>query len=142
MSLKKGYDFVLDCSLTMAWLFEDESTQATDAVLHRLKDSVAGVPTVWPLEVANVLLIAQRHKRISPSKASSFIDALAALPIIIDETTSARALHSIYTLADSTRLTIYDAAYLDLALREKIPLLSLDQTLIKAAKKMGIKATL
>ncbi len=142
MSKKKGYDFVLDCSLTMAWLFEDECTPAVEHVLDRLKDSVAIVPTIWPLEVANVLLMSQRRKRITSSKASSFVDALTALPIVIDESTSAKAMHSIYTLAESYQMTIYDAAYLELALREKIPLLSLDQDLIKAAKKAGVHTTL
>lgn len=137
-----GYAFVLDCSLTMTWLFEDESNEASDDVLHRLKNSVAVVPTIWPLEVANVLLMAQKHQRISPTKASGFVDALSALPIIVDETTSRRAMHSIYVLAESMRITIYDAAYLELAIREKIPLLSQDQDLIKAAKKSGLKTSL
>jgi len=142
MAPKKGYDFVLDCSFTMAWLFEDEGNQATDDILHQMKERIAVVPTIWPLEVANVLLMAQKHKRISAATASGFVDALAALPIIVDETTSTRAMHSIYTIAESNRLAIYDAAYLELAVREKIPLLSLDQDMVKAAKKMNVSTRL
>lgn len=142
MAIKKGYDFVLDCSLTMAWLFEDEGNQATDDILHQMKNRIAVVPTIWPLEVANVLLISQKHKRISAAKAAGFIDALADLPIIVDETTSSRAMHSIYTIAETNRLAIYDAAYLELAIREKIPLLSLEQDMVKAAKKMKVPTRL
>jgi predicted nucleic acid-binding protein len=135
---KISYDFVLDCSITMAWCFEDESTKATDAILDSLKNAKALVPTIWPLEVANVLLMSKKRKRITELHASSFIDALSALPIVIDQSTSSRALHSIYTLASQSDLTIYDAAYLELAFREKIPLLTLDMPLIKAAKKLDI----
>jgi len=139
---KKSYDFVLDCSLTMSWLFEDECTPASDEVLNKLKGSVAAVPTIWPLEVANVLLVSQKRNRISPSKALSFVNALTALPIVIDQSTSERAMHSIFTLAEKLHITIYDAAYLELALREKIPLLSLDRALIKAAHASGLQTAL
>lgn len=69
---------------------------------------------------------------------ASFIDALSVLPIIIDQSTTSRAMHSVFTLAGQTDLTIYDAAYLELALRERIPLLTLDKGLIKAAEKLNI----
>jgi predicted nucleic acid-binding protein len=136
--VKNLYDFVLDCSITMAWCFEDESNDATDAILESLQNSTAIVPTIWPLEVANVLLIAKKNKRITEVQSASFVDALSALPIAVDQSTTARAMHSIFVLADQSNLTIYDAAYLELALREKIPLLTLDNDLIKAAKKLHI----
>lgn len=136
--MRNKYDFVLDCSLAMAWCFEDESSPQTDAVLENFIKTRAVVPTIWPLEVANVLLLAQQKKRITELHAASFIEALAALPIIIDPSTSSRAMHSIFLLAKELSLTIYDAAYLELALREKIPLVTLDKALIKAAKKMHI----
>lgn len=122
----------------MAWCFEDESNEYTDAILENLKNSSAIVPTIWPLEVANVLLLAKKNKRISELQSASFIDALSILPIIVDQATSSRALHSIFVLAGQSDLTIYDAAYLELAIREKIPLLTLDKGLIKAAKKLHI----
>lgn len=135
---KNLYDFVLDCSITMAWCFEDESNEYSDGVLERLNDATAIVPTIWPLEVANVLLLAGRHKRITEIQSASFIDALSSLPIVIDPSTTSRAMHSIMTMASQLQLTIYDAAYLELAKREGIPLLTLDKGLIKAAQKLLI----
>lgn len=134
-----GYSLVLDCSLTMTWLFEDEASAASDKILDDLQDSIAVVPTIWPLEVSNVLLLTMRKKRLSAAKAAGFIDALALLPIVVDQTTSTRAMHSIFSLADSFQITVYDAAYLELAIREKIPLATLDQELIKAAHASGVK---
>lgn len=139
MRLKSKTDFVLDCSVTMAWLFEDENTSSTENILNLLESTQAIVPSIWPLEVANVLLIAVKKKRVTPTQASSFIDALTALPIHIDESTSTRAMHSIFTLATQENLTIYDAAYLELAVREKIPLATKDLDLIKACKLLNIK---
>ena len=131
--------YVLDCSVTLAWLFEDESTPYTDRALEKLKESKAIVPAIWSLEVSNVILLSQRKGRITSSKAASFIDALESLPILVDDTSSRRALHSVFTLAETYHLTIYDASYLELALRENIPLLSLDKDLIKAAHRANLK---
>src|SRR5438876_831107 len=97
--IKKNYDFVLDCSMTMSWCFEDESNDTSDAILDALSYSTAIVPTIWPLEVANVLLLSKKHKRISEIQSASFIDILSSLPIIIDPFTSIRAMHSIFVLA-------------------------------------------
>lgn len=134
----KNYDFVLDCSIAMAWCFEDESNEYTDTILENLRDSKAIVPTIWPLEIANVLLQAKKKKRITEIQVANFIDALSALPIIIDPSTSSRAMHSVFVLAGQSNLTIYDAAYLELALREGIPLMTLDKELLKAAKNLHI----
>lgn len=136
--IKNRYDFVLDCSITMAWCFEDEMNDYADSILENLKDSTAIVPTIWPLEVANVLLIAKKNKRITEVQAASYIDALSALPITVDHSTTSKAMHSIFVLATQADLTIYDAAYLELAIRENIPLLTLDNGVIKAAKKMNV----
>lgn len=135
---KKLYEFVLDCSITMAWCFEDESNEYTDSILDTLRHSTAVVPTIWSLEVANVLLIARKKKRISEVDSVVFIDTLSALPIVIDSSTTSRAMHSIFTLAEKEDLTIYDAAYLELAHREEVPLYTLDKALIKAATKLKI----
>lgn len=122
----------------MAWCFEDEGNELADAILEKLQSSTAIVPTIWPLEVANVLLLAGKKKRITEVQSASFIDAISALPIVVDPSTSTRAMHSIFALAAQSGLTIYDAAYLELAIREKIPLITLDEGLIKAAKKLHI----
>lgn len=135
---KNPYDFVLDCSITMAWCFEDESNNHTDAILESFGSKTAIVPTIWPLEVANVLLLAKKKKRITEIESTSFIDAVSTLPIVVDQSTTSRAMHSIFSLAEELGLTIYDAAYLELAIREKIPLLTLDQNLLKAAKKLHV----
>lgn len=135
---KNSYDFVLDCSITMAWCFEDESSDYTNTILENFKFTAAIVPTIWPLEVANVLLQAKQNKRLTEVQSANFIDALSSFRIIVDSSTTSRAMHSIYVLAGQLNLTIYDAAYLELAIREKIPLLTLDKELIKAAKKLHI----
>lgn len=136
--VKNPYDFVLDCSITMAWCFEDESNDYTDSILENLKKAIAIVPTIWPLEVANVLLLSKKKKRITEVQLASFIDALSVLPISIDSSTGSRAIHSVFALADQLDLTIYDATYLELAMREKIPLVTLDKELIIAANKLQI----
>jgi predicted nucleic acid-binding protein len=135
---KNGYDFVVDCSLVMTWCFDDEINDYSDTILEKLNDSKAVVPTIWALEVANVLLLSQRRKRITSVKSASFIDTLSRLPIFIDESTTSRAMHSIFVLANELNLTVYDAAYLELAIREKIPLFTMDKGLIAAAEKMNI----
>ena len=122
----------------MAWCFEDENTDYTNNILENLENTTAVVPTIWSLEVANVLLLAKKNKRISEIQSASFIDALLTLPIVVDTSTSSRAMHSILFLANQLDLTIYDAAYLELAMREKIPLITLDKKLIKAANELEI----
>lgn len=135
---KNIYDFVLDCSITLAWFFEDEKSDYTDSILEKLKNSKAIVPSIWPLEVANVLHLAKKKKRITELQAVGFIDILSSLPIIIDHTSTSRALNSTFVLASKVDLTIYDAAYLELALREKVPLHTLDKALLHAAKRVGL----
>src|SRR5262249_23277848 len=87
--------FVTDCSVTMAWCFEDEANDYTDAILQRLLYEEAIVPSLWPLEVSNVLLVGERQKRITQAETTKFIGLLNALPIVIDEETSRRALTEI-----------------------------------------------
>ena len=132
-------DFILDASVTMAWCFEDEVTDYSENVFDRLVTSRAIVPSLWALEVANVLLLAQRKKRISKIKSAEFKDSLNLLPIQIDHSSSQRVMNSIMQLAAETQLTIYDATYLELALHLSLPLATLDQALKKAANKMKVK---
>lgn len=132
-------DFVLDASVTMAWCFEDEVTDYSENVFSSLTGTKAIVPSLWALEVANVLLLAQKRKRISKMKSAEFKDCLNLLPIQIDHSTSQRAMSSIMELAEEAHLTIYDATYLELALHMSLPLATLDQELKKAANKMKVK---
>ena len=131
--------FVLDCSMTMAWFLEDEATPFTDSVQESLAvDSEALVPSIWPLEVANVFLIAERRSRITKTKTARFIAILKSLPIEIDNEAPERALSDVLALAREQRLSSYDAAYLELAMREGIALATLDNDLKKAAARVGV----
>lgn len=131
-------EFVLDCSVTVAWLFEDEATPETDALLDRTMESGALVPGLWRLEIGNVLSRAERRKRIDASKVASYVDVLAELPITTDAETEERALRETRTLARREHLTTYDAAYLEVAMRRGIPLATLDKTLLRAARRVGV----
>lgn len=132
-------DFVLDCSVTMAWCFEDEANTYAESILDQWQEGVAIVPTIWPLEVANVLLMAERKKRINKIKSATFKNALSSLPITVDHTSHNNALNTIIELARKTKLSVYDAAYLEIALNEEIPICSLDKALVKAAKDLKIQ---
>ena len=130
--------FVLDCSITVAWLFEDESTPQTDELLDRLKDSGALVPALWRLELGNVLARAERIKRITAAQIADYLDLLDRSPIVTDTETESRAFREILTLARSEGLTTYDAAYLELAVRRRLSLATLDKELIRAAHRVQV----
>lgn len=130
--------FVLDCSITVAWLFEDESTPQTDELLDRLKDSGALVPALWRLELGNVLAMAERLKRITAAQIADYLDLLGRSPIVTDTETDSRAFREILALARSEGLTTYDAAYLELAVRRRLPLATLDKELIRVARRVGV----
>lgn len=126
--------FVLDCSFTMTWCFEDEKSPVGDEVLDKLVDEeMKGiVPSLWRCEVINILSIAEKHERISVARGLLFLDFLLELPIIVDETPP--GLKDLLLLSREYNLSAYDATYLDLALREQIPLATLDKKLANAAK--------
>jgi predicted nucleic acid-binding protein len=130
--------FVLDCSITMAWAFDDEITTASSAVLDRLESEVAVVPAHWFLEVTNVLAMAEKRKRITATTSTEFLALLNTLDIQTDPETADRAFAHLLPLCRSHSLTSYDAAYLDLAMRRHLPLASLDDDLRRSAKKLGI----
>ena len=128
---------VLDCSVTMAWCFEDECDRYADAVLTELTRSEALAPCVWPLEVANVLLVAERRRRLEEADSHRFVSLLGELPIRVEVTLSERALDRLLALGRETGLAAYDAAYLDLAMRSGAPLATRDRLLRKACRKLG-----
>ena len=130
--------FVLDTSVAVSWFFDDEAGEYTAAVLESLTEWEAVVPALWPLEVANVLLVAERRKRCSEAEAVRFIELLASLPIVTDDDTARRALHGTYQLAREYALTAYDAAYLELAMRLGAPLATQDRQLAEAAGQAGV----
>ncbi len=131
--------FVLDCSVTMAWVFPDEATDSTDALRESLIQDGAVVPALWPIEVANVLLVATRRGRISEVDWPPIRDALEALPIDIDPESCLRVLHTVLPIANKHALSVYDAMYLELALRLGLPLATLDHRLIAAGKAAGVE---
>ena len=131
--------FVLDCSVTMGWCFEDEASKYTDLVLNCFESSKALVPTLWTLEVTNVLVMAERKKRISSLQSNAFLDVINSLPIEVDSSTPSRAFFSLTAIARKTNLTIYDSAYLEIALRNKIPIATFDKALRKAATHLKIE---
>jgi predicted nucleic acid-binding protein len=128
--------FVLDASVTLAWCFEDEATQDTDAVLERLTEDVAIAPALWELEVVNVLLLAERRGRITESQSARFVALLTQLPIHVDS--AGTDMGAVLAAGRHHRLTAYDAAYLVLAEREGIPLATLDAKLRTAAQAAGV----
>lgn len=130
---------VLDCSIVMAWCFADESTPETVEVQDRLVAEAAVVPSIWFLEVTNVLTSAEKRKRISPQDTQQFLDLLTVLDIQVDHETSSRAFDHVLPLCRSHGLTSYDAAYLDLALRRQLTLASLNDALRQAATKLGLQ---
>jgi predicted nucleic acid-binding protein len=109
-------NFVLDCSIAMAWGIEDEATEFTDSLLEELAGGSAKVPSIWFLEVVNVLAISERRGRSNQAQISQFLGLLGSLPITVDTKTEEKAFTDILNLARTHKLTSYDAAYLELAL--------------------------
>ena len=133
--------FVVDCSVTMAWCFEDERTPETDALLARVVETGAFAPAIWPLEVCNVLLGAARRKRIPAEAISQVAQRIAALPIAIDTEGVELSWSRTLQLAERYGLSSYDASYLELAQRKALPLATLDTALRNATGTAGMTLT-
>ena len=131
--------FVVDCSVAMAWLFSDEATPKTAALLNRLATETALVPSWWFIEITNVLAMAESKGRITPTQSDAFVADLGKLGIERDDEAPDRAFTSLLALCRRHRLTSYDAIYLDLAVRRNLPLATLDEDLRKSAKKLGVR---
>jgi predicted nucleic acid-binding protein len=131
-------ELVLDNSITMVWGFEDEADSYAAALLDLMPTLRAYVPALWPLEVANVLLVGERRKRIKRAAAAQFLAILGSFPITIDDETTSRAWGDTLNLARTQGLSAYDAAYLELAMRRGLPLATLDAKLRAAAEAVGV----
>jgi predicted nucleic acid-binding protein len=131
--------FVVDCSIAMAWLFNDEATPKTAALLSRLATETALVPAWWFIEITNVLAMAERKGCITPTQSDAFIADLGKLGIERDGEAPDRAFTHLLALCRTRRLTSYDAIYLDLAVRRNLPLATLDDVLRKTANKLGVR---
>jgi predicted nucleic acid-binding protein len=134
--------FVLDNSVTMRWFFGDGSPRDlayAGRILDAMKADEAVVPGLWGLEVANVLARAESAGLVSEARSETFIGMLHKLDLSVDPATPAHALGATLQLARRHKLSAYDAAYLELALRTGLPLATLDEKLLKAARKAGVK---
>jgi predicted nucleic acid-binding protein len=129
---------VVDSSIALTWCFEDEASPETDRLFERVRDDGAVVPGLWHLEVANVLLQAERRGRISRADVARRLMLISDLPIAIDQETTPRAWREILSLARAENLTAYDAAYLELAERRGLPLMTRDNELGAAARRLGV----
>lgn len=129
---------VLDASATFPWLFEDEASPATDALLDHVTEHGAVVPALWFLECTNGLAMAERRGRVDGRSLMAAVALLRRLPLIVDDTPPLRAFDAVLDLARTHRLTTYDASYLDLALRRGLPLATSDALLRAAATAVGV----
>ena len=131
--------FVVDASAALAWCFEDEASSWSDGLLERLRqgDQIV-VPAHWPTEISNGLLVAQRKNRIKTGQAALFWDELVHLPIEMEPALTAVQAKTVLILSEKHGLTVYDAAYLELAQRRQFPLGTLDTDLRKAAQAAGV----
>lgn len=129
---------VVDNSVVMAWCFGDVGGPYAEQVLEALADQEALVPAIWPLEVANVLVAAERRRRLTAADSARFLDLLGKLPITVLQEPPERTFGPILSLARETGLSSYDASYLDLAMREGLPLATLDEALAKTARSQGV----
>lgn len=130
--------FVLDGSITLAWLFHDEKDPYADAIVGKLPRLEMLVPRLWHLEIANVLLVGERRGRCTQADVTTWLSFLSGLPVVVDRDTKARAWSDTIPLGRQYGLSAYDAAYLELALREGVPLATLDARLEAAATAAGV----
>lgn len=138
LAMARTEGFVLDGSVAMAWYFKDESNEYASAVQDSLGASRAVVPSLWPLEVANTILVGERRKRSNQAQAAAWTGLLGALPITVDLETSTRTFTEILNLGRDRNLSAYAAAYLELAMRRGLPLATLDEKLKAAATAVGV----
>jgi len=129
---------VLDASATLASIFPDETTALIEDVFDRVADENAWVPSLWRIEVANILTQGVRRGRISLARRDGALANLARLPIFDDDETGQHVWGKTMLLADIHHLAVYDATYLELALRLSLPLATLDEDLRAAAQSEGV----
>jgi predicted nucleic acid-binding protein len=133
-----GQSFVVDNSVVMSWCFNDETNLLADKVLESLSEATAFVQSIWPLEVINVLLVAERKKRLSEADSIRFLSLLSKLPIRVEQERQERYMTDILALARANQLSSYDASYLSLSMIKGLPIATLDRRLIDAAKRARV----
>jgi len=130
--------FVLDASMTLSWAFESESTPFSVAVLKSLETAQALAPALWAFEVTSVLSTAERRGRMNAEAQAVFLERLRLLPFAIEHRPVSWLAQQILPLARTYKLSAYDAAYLELAIREGLPLATLDDDLRRVASAAGV----
>ena len=130
---------VLDSSVTLAWIYSDETTESVRRLFEAVAEEGAFVPALWRLEIANSLTVAVRRGRIDADFRRASLADLALLDIATDQYTDFHAWGETLSLADRFKLTIYDAAYLELAVRRSLPLATLDGELCAAASALSLR---
>lgn len=133
------YDLVIDASVALCWCFPDKRSTYADKILGELGEKQAIVPSLWAIELANSLLVGERRKRLTAADIANFLDILKDLPVDTDDESAPRALSDTWSLARRLGLSAYDGCYLELAMREGLPLATLDVQMKKAAKAAGVK---
>lgn len=133
------YDLVIDASVALCWCFPDERSTYADKILSELGEKQAIVPSLWAIELANSLLVGERRKRLTAADIANFLDILKDLQVDTDDESAPRALSDTWSLARRLGLSAYDGCYLELAMREGLPLATLDVQMKKAAKAAGVK---
>ena len=130
---------VIDASVALAWCFPDEASEYAESALLALDRRTAMVPAIWASEIANALLVGERRRRLGRTEVLRFVELLKGLEIVQDVQPATETINYIFPLAQEYRLSAYDAAYLDVAVRRQIPLATLDSNLRKAALAAGIE---
>ena len=131
-------EVVVDASAAIGWCFHDRMSPASVAAIARLRTGTVLVPAVFFFEVANALVVAQRRGVIAPADADSFVNLLESLRIVVDRQGIHRACHELREIATAQRLTVYDASYLQLAMRSAASIATRDGPLRDASLRVGL----
>jgi len=132
--------FVADASVAVAWVHPAQATAATRELLESIgRGAAVHVPALWPLEVSNALVVLARRKKLTDEERTTALSWLERLPVVIDHEMSSLAFRSLVGLATENALSVYDAAYLELAQRNRLPLACKDGPLREAAGRCGVE---
>ncbi|MGB8471689.1 MAG: type II toxin-antitoxin system VapC family toxin [Candidatus Sulfotelmatobacter sp.] len=132
--------FVVDASVVLTWCFPDENSALAERVAQMFKEGDSSIaPSFWPHELLNALLVGEKRKRISGDLIRAFLTDLATLPIVLQESQADAVFDGIQSLSREHGLTAYDAAYLDLAQTNGLPVATLDEDLMRACARTGVE---
>lgn len=130
--------YVVDSSMALAWVMPDEASAGRGS-LGLLRGDQGFVPAIWPLETANGVMVAHKRGRLDDAELADALTTLSSLPVVIDEVGGPLAWTRLFELAKATGLTVYDASYVELAMRLNLPLMTLDKAMSAAAVRLSVK---